>query len=151
MVPCPLLFSCLCSKVTVYRWKWQWVFLDILSSSTRAPDIRVHRAGSQLKTIAIFNHKQRHLSIGMKTKVVQHVPRINISIWNVTCDSMTNSHFWAYTWKQKLFSISHGSLTWLKWDIWHTTAWQTHTLELKHENKLFSMWLTWITWIKWLM
>ena len=29
-------------------------------------------------TIAIFNYKQRLLSIDMKTKVVQHVPRIKL-------------------------------------------------------------------------
>ena len=32
------------------------------------------------KTIAIFANKQRLLSIEMKTKVVKHVARINISI-----------------------------------------------------------------------
>ena len=32
------------------------------------------------KIIDIFTHKQQHLSIDMKTKIVQHVPRINISI-----------------------------------------------------------------------
>ena len=34
------------------------------------------------KTIAIFGYKQRVLSIDMKTKVVQHVPRINLSHFN---------------------------------------------------------------------
>ena len=34
----------------------------------------------QKKTIAIFGYKQRLLSIDIKTKVVQHVPRIEISI-----------------------------------------------------------------------
>ena len=33
--------------------------------------------GCQKKSIAIFTYKQRLLSIDMKTKVVQHVPRIN--------------------------------------------------------------------------
>ena len=33
----------------------------------------------QKKTIDIFNYKQRLLSLGMKTKVVQHVPRNNLS------------------------------------------------------------------------
>ena len=33
-------------KSLVYRRKWQCFFLDTI---TRAPDIRVHRAGSQLK------------------------------------------------------------------------------------------------------
>ena len=62
------------------------------------------------------NYKYSLLSLHMKTKVVQHVPRINISIWhvtcdmrNVTCDIITNTQFWAYTWKQKLFSMSQGS------------------------------------------
>ena len=35
-----------------------------------------------LKSIAIFTHKQSLWSIDMKTKVVQHVPRINISNFN---------------------------------------------------------------------
>ena len=30
-------------------------------------------------------------------------------MWNVTCNSMPNNHFWTHTWKQKLFSMSHGS------------------------------------------
>ena len=34
----------------------------------------------------LFGYKQRLLSIDMKTKVVQHVPRIKISIWPLTCD-----------------------------------------------------------------
>ena len=36
--------------------------------------------------IVIYTHKQQHLSIDMKTKIVQHVPTINISIWHKTCD-----------------------------------------------------------------
>ena len=46
-----LLFSCLCSKVTVYSWKWQCFFFDHHSHSsiTLSCYIRVHRAGSQLK------------------------------------------------------------------------------------------------------
>ena len=32
--------------------------------------------------IVIFNFKQRLLSLDMKTKVVQHVPRINLSHFN---------------------------------------------------------------------
>ena len=41
-----LLFSCLGSKVAVYSWKCQWFFLDVIPPSG---DIRVHKAGSQLK------------------------------------------------------------------------------------------------------
>ena len=44
--------------------------------------------------------KQSFLNLNMKTKVVQHVCRINISIWRITCDkcgrwqiqSQTHSH-----------------------------------------------------------
>ena len=39
---------CLYSKVTVYRWKCQCVFWDLLLI-TLSSELRVHRAGSQLK------------------------------------------------------------------------------------------------------
>ena len=42
-----LLFSSLFSKVAVYCRKLQWFFFDIIT--TPSTDIRVHRAGSQLK------------------------------------------------------------------------------------------------------
>ena len=51
-----VLFSSLGSKVAVYRRKLQWSFLDLLS--TRSPDIRVHRAGSQLKKFKILKFKK---------------------------------------------------------------------------------------------
>ena len=35
------------------------------------------------KSIDIFNYKQRLLSIDMKTKVVQHVPRIIFKVFKV--------------------------------------------------------------------
>ena len=44
-----LLFSCLCSKVTVYRRKLQCFFWTSASSSSR--EFRSHRAGSQLKIV----------------------------------------------------------------------------------------------------
>ena len=44
-----LLFSCLVSNVTVYTRKLQCFFLDLLLVSTLSTDIRVSRAGSQLK------------------------------------------------------------------------------------------------------
>ena len=122
-----LLFSCLCSNVAVDGWKCQW-FL----AGNQLYDWSANRRGCccQKKTIDIYTHKERHLSIDMKTKIVQHVPRINISIWHktcdmrhVTCDIIINNHFWAYTWKQKLFRISKGSInmrTWLMtYDVWH--------------------------------
>ena len=45
-----VLFSSLCSKVAVYRRKLQCFFFD--STITLTCDIRVHRAGSQLKIIS---------------------------------------------------------------------------------------------------
>ena len=42
--------------------------------------------GVQKKSIDVYIHKQRYLIIDMKTKIVQHVPTINLSIWHVTCD-----------------------------------------------------------------
>ena len=36
------------------------------------------------KTIAIFGNKQCLLSINMKTKVVQHVPRIIFNIYKIS-------------------------------------------------------------------
>jgi len=35
------------------------------------------------KSIAIFTYKQRLLSLEMKTKVVQHVPRIIFNIYKI--------------------------------------------------------------------
>ena len=58
-----------------------WGFLDHIN--TLSADITVHRAGSQLKkNLDIFNVKQRHLSVDMKTKVVQPVPRIIFNVIN---------------------------------------------------------------------
>merc|ERR1719402_421615 len=52
-----LLFSCLCSNVTVYSRKLQCFFLDLIL--TLSPDIRVHRAGSQLKIPQSTEQTQR--------------------------------------------------------------------------------------------
>ena len=61
---------------------------------------------------------------------------------HLTYDNLTNKHFWAYTWKLKLFSMSQGSvmwltghtwITWLRWDIYD--KWQheqQHTLLSLH-------------------
>ena len=42
------------------------------------------------KTIAIFAYKQRLLSLDMKTKVVQHVPRINLSYFKFKIFKFSN-------------------------------------------------------------
>ena len=69
------------------------------------------------KLIVIFTYKQRLLSINMKTKVVQHVKSERLK----ECESERvwecESDFWAYRWKQKLFSMSRES------------EWESKTLE----------------------
>ena len=97
----------------------------------------------QKKTITIFGYKQRLLSINMKTKVVQHVPRIKISIWPLTfdiwhvIDSMTNNHFWAYTWKQKLFRTTTGCQKDRK--TCQKTDWQKDRWRDRKTERLFSL------------
>ena len=57
-------------------------FLDLHHHhTTLSPDIRVHRAGSQLKIIAIVGYKQRLLSLDMIPKIVQHVEREWMRQW----------------------------------------------------------------------
>ena len=57
------------------------------------------------ETVEITNHFQK-LDIFFGIKLSQ-----------LTCDSMTNNHFWVYTWKQKLFCKDQhqtfDSMTWL--------------------------------------
>ena len=91
------------------------IFFDVTHHHhTRVCNIWTHSAGSHLKSInddvkksiAILTYKQWLLSMDRKTKVVQHVPSINISIWHMTvkCDMWqhySDSHFWAYTFCQK--------------------------------------------------
>ena len=74
-----LLFSSLCSKIAVNRRKLQWVLFYLTTRS-----------------IDIFNFKQRLLSLYMKTKVVQHVPRISLSHFD----------FWISNLNFKIFNFS---------------------------------------------
>ena len=119
------------------------------------------RVWTSKKIIDIFTHKQQHLSIDMKTKIVQHVPRINISIWHKTCDMRhVTCHMW-HNYKYSLLSlhmktrvvqhvprinISIWHLTFdmrnVTCDIWHAkcdmlhvTLLQILTSEQRHENK----------------
>ena len=46
-------------------------------------------------------------------------------------DRMTNNHFWAYTWKQKLFSMSLGSTL----SIWHMTSWHYEMKTWQHDKQ----------------
>ena len=47
------------------------------------PKKNINEKFCQKKTIDIFNLKQRHLSVDMKTKVVQPVPRIIFNVFKV--------------------------------------------------------------------
>ena len=65
----------------------------------------------------------------------------NLTTWQP--DNLTNWHFWAYTWKQKLFSMSQGS-TLCIWHICHMTSWHdrltnNHFWDYTWKQKLFSM------------
>ena len=46
------------------------------------PGVDVNDDDEVKKSIGIFNSKERLLSLDMETKVVQHVPRINLSHLN---------------------------------------------------------------------
>ena len=61
------------------------------------------------KTIAIFTYKQWLLSIDMKTKVVQHVPRINISNFNF--ELFQFSWFPLFVWCSNILFNVHPILT----------------------------------------
>ena len=65
------------------------------------------------------NYKYSLLSINMKTKVVHHVPRINISIWHMTFDM-----------RNVTCDIWHA-----KCDMLHVTLLQILTSEHRDENK----------------
>ena len=82
------------------------------SSAASAPrEFANHRAGSQLKIIGIFTCKQRHLSIDMKTKVVQHVKSEWMRDWKSVrvreCENniKTFRHSWlpAFVWHSEFF------------------------------------------------
>ena len=52
------------------------------------------------------NYKYSLLSLHMKTKVVQHVPRINISISHITCDMWKAKCDMWHNYKYSLLSIN---------------------------------------------
>ena len=45
------------AQKSLFSRKLQWVFFDIIILTTRSVDIRVHRAGSQLKTGKLCKNK----------------------------------------------------------------------------------------------
>ena len=69
--------------------KKHWHFQLYFSLGTSSMNSKLTGEGDEddyvKKSIAIFSNKQWVLSIEMKTKIVQHVPTINISIWHMTC------------------------------------------------------------------
>ena len=85
-----LLFSCLGSKVTVYRWKCQCFFG---TSTSTHPDIRVHGAGSQLKSFIVYwwlqEGRRQKLKYYFKfywLRLSYSQPKVNRLKCNVICE-----------------------------------------------------------------
>ena len=81
--------------------------------------------------------KQSLLSLHMKTKVVQHVPRINIK--HMTYDIMTSWHEDMTAWQTITFEPTHENYTLhasrVTLSIWH--IWQhDHRSASQHDNRL---------------
>ena len=87
------------------RWRETWcMYRKYVNLAVRATAVHRRRYGERTtngmlrlmtsqKSIAIFTEKQRLLSIDMKTKVVQHVPRIkldNLTTWQL--DTFEHRH-----------------------------------------------------------
>ena len=71
------------AKIAMLFFWQQGFFLTKLYGQQQHPFLflSVSRAGSQLKSIAIFGYKQRLMSIDMKTKLAQHVRRDWMRHW----------------------------------------------------------------------
>ena len=79
----------------------------------------------------------------MKTKVVQHVPRINISIWHMTCDMWHNYKYSLLSIDMKTKVVQHVSrinisishITCDMWkakcDMWHNYKYSLLSLHMK--------------------
>ena len=83
------------------------LFLDLIILSTLSPDIRVHRAGSQLKNIAIAR-SEILLIISSRTSSCAHVPSITIScsvLANI-CNTNIHSTESRFVYTQLIFSSS---------------------------------------------
>ena len=87
------------------RWRETWcMYRKYVNLAARATAVHRRRYGERTtngmlrlmtsqKSIAIFTEKQRLLSIDMKTKVVQHVPRINLSYFKFWIFKFSNFQF----------------------------------------------------------
>ena len=81
----------------------------------------VHRAGSQLKTIAIFAYKQRLLSIEMKTKLVQHVESDWMRDWKSGRVRKSESERvceWLLSIDMKTKVVQHVEREWMSASVW---------------------------------
>ena len=50
-------------------------------------------------------------------------------MWHATCDIITNTHFWAYTWKQKL--LRNVTCTCHICDMWHNYKYSLLSIDMK--------------------
>ena len=102
-----------------------------LGTSSMIPSVSGQGDSVKKKNIPIFTYKNWVFSLDMKTKLVEHVPRINIMhltydnmsyiIWHH--DSMTNKHKqWLLSIAVKTKVVQHVLV--IKISTWHMTAWQ---------------------------
>ena len=64
------------------------------------------------ETIAIFTYNQLLLSIHIKTKFVQHVPRINISIWHINMSNVKYISLLGINMRTKIFrTLKHSDIS----------------------------------------
>ena len=78
------------------------------------------------------NYKYSVLTIDMKTKFIQHVPRINISIWHKTCnmwycDIITNTHLNMKT--KFVHHVPRTNISMLQ------TQWHSHDFSHSHKQR----------------
>ena len=82
-----VLFSSLCSKFAVYRWKLQCIFWDLHHHITLPCDTWVHRAGSQIKKLFIMSRESE-----WEIETVWEWERVRVREWERVNEC--ESDFW---------------------------------------------------------
>ena len=118
------------------------------------PAYLTEHKGQLTDLCALLNKLETKVSVTVSvTKYLVGLCNIRITLFF----RLSWKHCRAYTLKQKLFSMSRGSLTWFTWITW--LMWismkNNHFLAYTWKQKLFSMsqgsltWLIWITYLMW--